>query len=212
MSQVVELESIRDCLRSGHPCPVATCSPDGTPHLSYVSQVRYLDAERVATSRQSFNRAPTSTFSQALITRSGTGEQFRLDLRYLHSVTEGEEFEVMRANLEAIASHTGIGPDFRLRGLDVHRVLRCLRVSKVTTEIPPSTDLLRALEQFSRRLEGSTTYEDATHEIMLMLGDLFGFTYAVLFALDSPTRRLFAIAGSGTRARLSAQRWSSGWV
>jgi hypothetical protein len=32
---------------------------------------------------------------------------------------------------------------------------------------------------------------------MLMLGDLFGFTYAVLFALDSPTRRLFAVAGSG---------------
>ena len=92
-------------------------------------------------------------------------------------------------------------------------MLRCLRVSKVTTEIPPSTDLLRALEQFSRRLEGSTTYEDATHEIMLMLGDLFGFTYAVLFALDSPTAPPVHDRGLGGHgARLSAQRWSSGWV
>ena len=50
------LESIRDCLRAGLPAPMATCSADGTPHISHISQVEYLDRERVATSRQSFNR------------------------------------------------------------------------------------------------------------------------------------------------------------
>jgi hypothetical protein len=81
--------------------------------------VQYLDRERVATSPQSFNCALThlnsSPFSQVLVVRPGTGEEFRLDLRYLHTTAEGEEFEAMRANLDAIASHMGMGPAFRLR-------------------------------------------------------------------------------------------------
>ncbi len=38
LSEAVALESIRDCLRGGLPSPMATCSPDGTPHISYVSR------------------------------------------------------------------------------------------------------------------------------------------------------------------------------
>src|ERR1044071_159541 len=120
MSDVVDLESIRDCLRSGLPSPLATCAPDGTPHINHVSHVRYLDRERVATSRQSFNRAladlDANPLSQALITRPRTGEEFRLDLRYLHTAAEGEDFEAMRATLDAVASQTGQGERFRLRG------------------------------------------------------------------------------------------------
>ena len=104
MTDVVDLESIRDCLRAGLPAPMATCSPDGTPHISNISQVEYLDRERVATSRQPFNRTlehlQSSPFSQAMVVRPTTGEQFRLDLRYLHTATEGEEFEAMRATFE----------------------------------------------------------------------------------------------------------------
>ncbi|HMI69252.1 MAG TPA: hypothetical protein VK510_04590, partial [Solirubrobacteraceae bacterium] len=65
-----------------------------------------------------------------LVVRPGTGEEFRLDLRYLHTTAEGEEFEAMRANLDAIASQTGMDAAFRLRGMDVHRVLRCTRVGR----------------------------------------------------------------------------------
>jgi adenylate cyclase len=186
VSDVVGLESIRDCLRAGLPSPMATCSPDGTPHISYISQVQYLDSERVATSRQSFNRAlvhlDASPLSQALIVRPATGEQFRLDLRYLHTATEGEEFEAMRANLDAIASHTGMGPGFRLRGLDVHRVLRCTRVRRGSREPQRGTisDPLVPLEQFARRLEQRTSYEELAQEVTDALDDLFGFRYAVL--------------------------------
>ena len=188
MSDVVELESIRDCLRGGLPSPMATCSPDGTPHISHVSRVQYLDRERVATSRQSFNRAlahlDASPFSQALVVRPATAEQFRLDLRYLHTVAEGEEYEAMRANLDAIAAHTGMGPAFRLRGLDVHRVLRCTRVQRGPreTERAATHDPLVTLEQFARRLERPTSYEEATREVIDALDDVFGFRYAVLIA------------------------------
>ena len=103
----------------------------------------------------------------------------------------------MRANLDAIASQTGMGPAFRLRGLDVHRVLRCIRVSSASRNRTAPQDLLGPLEQFARRLERSTTYEETTHEVLAMLEDLFGIRYAVLLALDAPTGRLFATAGSG---------------
>jgi adenylate cyclase len=188
VSDVVDLESIRDCLRAGLPAPMATCSADGTPHISHISQVEYLDRERVATSRQSFNRTlphlQASPFSQAIVVRPRTGEQFRLDLRYLHTATEGEEFEAMRANLEAISSRMEQGSALRLRGLDVHRVLRCTRVKSESSnpERAPTPDPLVLLEQFARRLERPTSHEEATREVIDALEDLFGFRYAALIA------------------------------
>jgi GAF domain-containing protein len=186
VSELVDLESIRDCLRAGLPAPMATCAPDGTPHISYISQVRYLDRERVATSHQSFNHAlldlDTSPFCQALVVRPASGEQFRLDLRYLHRATDGEEFEAMRANLDAIAARTGPRSAFRLRGLDVHRVLRCTRVNGGSREPEraETPDPLALLEQFARRLERPTGYEEATREMIDALDDLFGFRSAAL--------------------------------
>ena len=196
MTEIVPFESIRDCLRSGIPGSLAACTADGIPHISYVSRVRYLDHERVAMSRQLFNRVPPSTFSQALIA-CPTGAQFQLDLHHLHTATEGDDFDEIRANLDAIASQTGMGPAFRLRGLDVHRVLRCTAVSSPSRDRSAPPDLLGSLEQFSRRLERTITYEQTTHEVLAMLEDLFGIRYAVLLALDAPTGRLFATAGSG---------------
>ena len=186
MSDVVELESIRDCLRAGLPSSMATCSPEGTLHIEYVSRVEYLDRERIATSRQAFNRGAShlgsSPFSQVVVTRPKTAEEFRLDLSYLHTTAEGEEFEAVRANLDAIAAHAGMGPDFRLRGLDVHRVLRVRRVRRERRE-PPGARIdqsLVRLEQFARRLERTTTHEETTRELIDALHDLFGFGRAVL--------------------------------
>ena len=207
MSGLVDLESIRDCLRAGLPSAVVTCSPDGVPHISHISQVQYLDRERVVTSRQSFNRLAhlhDSPFSQALVTRPRTGEEFRLDLRYLHTATEGEEFEAMRANLDAIASHTGQDSAFRLRGVDIHRVLRCVRIARGGREPvrPMGPDPLAALEQFARRLERPTSYEEATREVIDALDDLFGFCHAVVIALDDIEAGTGLIGTAATRRRV----------
>jgi adenylate cyclase len=227
VSEVVDLESIRDCLRAGLPSPMATCSPDGTPHISYILRVQYLDRERIATSRQAFNRAlvhlDASPFSQAFIVRPGTAEEFRLDLRYLHTATEGEEFEGMRANLDAIASHTGMGPGFRLRGLDVHRVLRCTRVRRGSREPErvETPDPLVPLEQFARRLERRTSYEEVAQELIDALDGLFGFRYAVVIApgdIEAGTdligtaasRRRVIVTANLTRARAMAAAVNDG--
>jgi hypothetical protein len=203
VSQDVDLEAIRDCLRGGHPSALATCAPDGTPNISFVSLLQYVDPERVATSRQSFNTKlaslAVSPFAQAIVTHPATGEQYRLDLRYLHTATEGEGFEAMRANLEAVGARRGVatGSAFRLRGLDVHRVLRCTRVRPEPLARAATPDLLEPLEQLSGRLERAGGYEETAQAVLEALDDIFGFRYAVLLSLDPPTRRLFAIAGSG---------------
>jgi hypothetical protein len=208
VSDLVELESIRDCLRAGLPAGMATCSADGTPHISLISQVQYLDRERVATSRQAFNpelaNLEASPFSQALVTRPGTGEEFRLDLHYLHTATEGEEFEAARANLDAIASQAGMDGSFRLRGLDVHRVLRCTRVRRGSSEPrrAENGDALVSLEQFAGRLQRATTVQEATHEIVDALDDLFGFRYAVLVAPGQIEDGIGLIGTAASRRRV----------
>ena len=213
MTGDVPLESIRDCLHTGLPAPLATCAPDGTPHLSFISRVQYLDCERVATTRQSFNLELVDLdehpLCQAMVVRPATGEEFRLDLRYLHTLTEGEEFDAMRATCDAIATDTGLGPAYRLRGLDVHRVLQCTRVPRrATPAAPPAegVDPLVTLERYARRLEGATGLDEVRRQALDALDDLFGFDFAVLFAPEPVTGRLLAIAASGAaRATLGAE-------
>ena len=81
-----------------------------------------------------------------------TGEQHALDLRYLHTETDGEAFESMRANLDAVASQTGMGDVFRLRGADVYHVERVARLGVAPAEQPRPVDLLEPLEHVVRRL------------------------------------------------------------
>jgi adenylate cyclase len=211
VSDIVDLESIRDCLRAGLPSPMATCSPDGTPHVHYILRVQYLDRERVATSRQAFNRAlahlDANPHSQVFVVRPVTAEEFRLDLSYLHTATEGEAFEAMRANLDAIASQTGMDAAFRLRGMDVHRVLRCTRVRRGSPREPErmkTLDPLVPLEQFAHRLERRTSYEEATQELIDALDDLFGFRYAVLIAPEDVEAGTGLIGTAASRRRVVA--------
>ena len=43
----IDLFAIRECLDGGIPAVVATCAPDGTPNITYVSQVHLVDAQHV---------------------------------------------------------------------------------------------------------------------------------------------------------------------
>jgi adenylate cyclase len=198
VSRQVELDSIRGCLQPGVPAPVATCAPDGTPHISYIHQVQYLDPERVGTSRQVFNRAleslPAGGYAQALIVCIATGEQYRLDLQYLHTDTRGEAFETMRATVDAIGSQ--IGPMFRLRGLDVHRVLRCTHLPRERPSQALARDQLAPLDELARRLQRCTSYDETAQELLDALDDIFEIPYALVFTADAAAG-LLATAGSG---------------
>ena len=208
MTEPVALEAIRSCFEGVIPSPLATCSADGTPNITYLSIVQYVDSERVALSRQFFNKTRTNLDENALaqvqVVEPATLARYALDLRFLHTETEGPVFEAMKANLEAIASQTGMGDVFRLRGVDIHRVLRCApaggEASAAAPRREPQADLLGPLDEFVRRLAACEEYGEATRTALQALDDLFGLHQAILLAGDERGDRLFGVASTGYAA------------
>jgi GAF domain-containing protein len=109
----------------------------------------------------------------------------------------------MKANLEAIASQTGMGDVFRLRGVDVHRVLRCAPAGGQDDTTPrhePRADVLGPLDEFVRRLAACEEFGEATRAALHALDDLFGLHQAILLVGDERGDRLFAVASNGYAA------------
>ena len=101
----VPLESIGPCLQGVLPAWLVTCSAEGVPNATRVSIVRYVDSERVALTRQFFNKTRANLDANPQgAGRSwsipGAGDQFALDLRYLHTESEGAIFDEVEANLD----------------------------------------------------------------------------------------------------------------
>ena len=122
------LDLLGDCLEGMVPSSIATVDPDGVPNVSLISQVHYVDPERVALSYQFFNKTRANVLATGRATVGmidpATMTEYRLALRYEETRTEGPLFESMKAKLAGIASHTGMGGVFRLLGADVFRVER----------------------------------------------------------------------------------------
>jgi hypothetical protein len=199
----VPLEAIRACFDGLVPSAFATCAPDGTPNITYMSIVHYVDSERVGLSRQFFNKTranlDANPYGQLRVVDPATMQQYAIDLQYLHTETEGRIFDQMKANLDAVASQSGMADVFRLRGVDVHRVLRCAKVDGdfvLEQRSEPARDLLGPLDEFVRRVGQCEQYADATRAALEALDDLFGFRHAILLAADEDGR-LFGVASNG---------------
>jgi adenylate cyclase len=203
VTEPVALESISACLRGIIPSPFATCSPDGIPNITYMSIVQYVDSERVALSRQFFNKTranlDANPAGQVRVVDPDTLEQYELDLEFVHTETHGPTFDAMRANLDAIASQTGMSGVFRLRGVDIHRVLRCAKVGRMLQGRPRRSerDMLVPLDEFTRQLATCAEYGEASRVALQALEDLFDFAPAILLARDHEADRLFAVASNG---------------
>ena len=90
------------------PSTLATGSADGTPNVTYISQVFYVDDHHVALSWQFMNKTwrnlqenPRAT---VMITCPGTFSMWKLKLRFREKQTEGPVFDQMDMQLMAIAS------------------------------------------------------------------------------------------------------------
>jgi hypothetical protein len=199
----VPLESILRCFQGLIPSTLATCSPEGIPNITPMSIVHYVDSERIALSRQFFNKTranlDANPVAQVFLTDPQTLEQYLLDLRYLHTESEGPTFDAMKANLEAVASQTGMGDVFRLRGVDIHRVVSSKQLTKFDAPMDSEAerDALQRLDDLIRRVASCREYEDATRTALQALDDLFGFSHSILFGADERGDRLFGIAENG---------------
>jgi len=200
----VALESIMPCFQGVIPSWVTTCSADGVPNASLVSIVHYVDSERVALTRQFMNKTrinlDANPQAQVIVVNPSNGDQFALDLHYLRTESEGPIFDAVAANLDAIASMTGMTGVFRLRGVDIHSVIACepFGAGDVVAGAPRAApDTLVLLDEFIRRLSVCVEYAEAVRVGLEALDDLFGFGHSVLLTADERGDRLFAVASNG---------------
>ncbi len=120
-------QEIRPALDNGVPALMVTCSADGTPNATVISQVYYVDETRVALSFQFFSKTIRNVRENP---RAWAGvmdflaqADWLLDLEFERSATEGPIFDAMDMQIEAIASATGMSGIFKLRAADIYHVL-----------------------------------------------------------------------------------------
>ncbi len=123
---------IRAVMENGIPVILATCSRDGIPNVSIVSQVYYLDPKRVAVSFQFFNKTIVNVrenpYAMIVLNDIPHAQRWQLDVEYDHSETDGPVFDDMNLQIEAIASATGMTGIFKLRSADIYRVKGVTRI------------------------------------------------------------------------------------
>ncbi len=119
-------DEIRPAMLGMVPSTIVTCSLDGVPNTTEISQVWYVDEIHVALSHQFFNKTHRNIrenpYVFAIVRDFEALQEWFLDLQYDHSETEGPLFDDMDMKLEAIASMTGMSGIFKLRAADIYRV------------------------------------------------------------------------------------------
>jgi uncharacterized protein len=118
---------IRRALDNGAPALMVTCSADGAPNATVISQVYFVDETHVALSFQFFSKTIRNVRENPRAWVGVTDYEGRVDwgleLQFERSDTDGPIFEAMDMQIEAIASATGMSGIFKLRAADVYRVM-----------------------------------------------------------------------------------------
>ncbi len=198
----LSLDAIRGCLEGVVPSPVATCSSDGTPNVTYVSQVHFVDSTHVALSFQFFNKTRQNVLgnprASTIVVHPGTAQQFCLELQYERTEQSGPLFENMKAKLAGIASHTGMSGIFRLQGSDVYRVLGITAIPGKTVAPPlPRRSPLSGLRACAEKLSSIADLEALLEEVLTALHVHFGIDHAMVLMADNRARKLYTVASRG---------------
>ena len=202
MNPVLNLDTLRSCLEGILPAGLATCAPDGTPNVTYVSQLMYVDPEHVALSFQFFNKTRENILANphatVLMMDPDTAARYRLSIRYLRTETAGPLFERMKATLAGIASHTGMAGVFRLRGADIYRVLAMETVPG--RSLPPPVaraPLLPALRRSVDALSACRSLEHLIDTLTTCIERHFGIDHQMPLMADDAAQRLYIVASRG---------------
>jgi len=196
------LADIRPCLEGAIPAQMATCAPDGTPNVAYISQVFYVNERQVALSFQFFNKTRANILANPLATvlvlHPVTASFYRMHIRYLRTETQGPVFEAMKAQLASIASHHGMADLFKLQGSDIYDVMQieCLE-GEPLPDLPARTSLLNGLRRGSERLSRCTALDELLNAALSTLSDFMGVRHAMVLMLDPVTHRLYTVASCG---------------
>ncbi len=198
----VSLQSLRPCFEGAVPAVIATCARDGTPNVSYISEVHYVDAQHVALSYQFFSKTRQNVLENpratVIVIHPCTGAQYRLAVRYLRTEDSGPLFECMKAKLAGIASHAGMTGVFHLRGSDVYRVESVSQVYGSPLDAPPAPEVdVTILRACLSRLSAAGDLASLLDALLDVLADPIGIEHAMVLMHDPSGERLYAVASRG---------------
>ena len=203
MVKTVRLDDLRACMDGVVPAAIATCAADGTPNVSYLSQVEYVDAEHVALSFQFFNKTRNNILHNPQATvevvHPGTGCSYELSLLYLRTETTGPVFERMKARLAGIANHEGMTAVFRLQGADIYRVLD-IRGPSDGDESPAALarpPRLAATRACVTRMASCGDLHELLDTTLAELDARLGIRQSMILMLDTVGQKVFAVASRG---------------
>jgi adenylate cyclase len=198
------------CFQGVLPSGIATCARDGTPNVTYISQVYFVDDRHVALSCQFFNKTrrnlEENPHAQIEIWDPLTFECFRIRVRFLRAETSGSLFDSMKLRIESIASQFGMTGVFRLLSADVCEVIA---FEEVEDYVSPGTPALatmepeagplseiRALQCLSARISRATSLDELLTSTLDAFQDVFGFGHSMVLVPEGD-RRLVTIASRG---------------
>ena len=198
---MIPLSSLRNLMDGVVPSTVSTCAPDGTPNVSHVSQLHYVDEAHVALSFQFFSKTRQNVLgnprASVLTIDPQTGAQYRFDLQYLRTETEGPVFETMKAKLAGIASHEGMSGVFRLLGADLYRVLGIERLPGGEVPAPPRPNLLPAVRAVAERIARCADLSTMLDELLSALESVLDIRHAMVLLTDAGSQQLYTVATRG---------------
>lgn len=119
-------DAARPALEGAIPATICTCSADGVPNASQVSQVWYVDPTHVAVSHQFFSKTMRNLrevpYATLHTNDPRTLDIWQLRVRHTETQLEGPVFEKMAMQLEAIASMTGTTGLWHLKAAEIFEV------------------------------------------------------------------------------------------
>jgi adenylate cyclase len=208
---MMRLADLSRCFQGVIPSIVVTSDGRGTPNVTFVSQVYYVDDHHVALSCQFFNKTRRNLDEnpRALVEVHDplTLQTWRLRIRFLRSETHGPLFDSMALRIQAIASHTGMSGIFRLIAADVFEVERFDKVESFltepagdpceTTSVEGLRSELRGLQYISQRISRAESLESLLDAVLEALDQYFGFEHTMILLHDETTKRLVTMASRG---------------
>ena len=115
------------------PSWITSCSKEGEPNTTVISQIWYVDKNHVALSFQFFNKTKKNIsqnpYAFATIVNPTSFDMYNLELKYSRTESEGDLFDEMDMKLEAIASMSGMSGIFELKGADIYNVLSINKIN-----------------------------------------------------------------------------------
>lgn len=170
--------------------------------MTYLSVVHLISSRHVGLSYQFFNKTRENMlhnpFVQVVVVSPSNLRQYRLELRYEKTETEGAVFDRMKTRLDAVASQTGMSQVFRLHGVDIFEVLDCRPMNAETVgEGLLRPDYLPRIDEFTARLAACEGLESLINTSLDALSALFGYDHSFLMVPDEEGRRLFTLGSRG---------------